>query len=66
MTAPSYRMIENRKFMWDGAVYAQEADATRVAETYRQARFDVRVVGEGGEWFVYSRRRAAAAEAGKA
>lgn len=63
MTAPSYRMIENRKFMWDGAVHAQEADAARAAATYREARFDARVVAEGGEWFVYTRRRAAAAEA---
>ena len=65
MTAPSYRTIENKKFMWDGAVYAQEADAARAAETYRQARFDVRVLAEGGAWAVYTRRRAAA-EAGKA
>jgi hypothetical protein len=60
MKAPSTRIIENRKFMWDGAVHAQEAEAAQIAETYRQARFDVRVVAEGGEWFVYTRRQAAA------
>ncbi len=60
MTPTSARVIENKKFMWDGAVYAQEAEAARVAETYRQARFEVRVVAEGGEWLVYTRRRAAA------
>lgn len=65
MTAPSARVIESRKYMWDGAVYAQEADAARAAETYREARFDARVVAEGGEWFVYTRRRAAAAETAK-
>ena len=61
MTAPSARVIESRKYMWDGAVYAQEADAERVAETYRQARFEVRVVAEGGEWLLYTRRQAAGA-----
>lgn len=64
MQPPSYRIVENRKFMWDGAVYPQEADAERVAETYRQARFEVRVVAEGGEWLVYTRRRAIAETAG--
>ena len=59
MTAPSYRMVENKKFMWDGTAYPQEADAERVAETYRQARFEVRVVAEGGEWLLYTRRQAA-------
>jgi hypothetical protein len=58
MTPPSHRMIENKKFMWDGAIYAQEAEAARVAETYRQARFDVRVVAEEGEWLLYTRRAA--------
>lgn len=60
MQPANHRIIENRKFMWDGAVYAQEAEAALVAETYRQARFDVRVVSEGGEWFLYTRRAAAA------
>ena len=59
MKPPSFRIIENRKFMWDGAVYPQEAEAARAAETYRQKRFDVRVVAEGGEWLLYTRRRAA-------
>jgi hypothetical protein len=60
MTAPSCRIIESKKFMWDGAVHAQEAEAAQIADTYRQARFDVRVVAEGGEWLLYTRRQAAA------
>ncbi len=60
MTAPSYRMIENRKFMWDGATYPDEAEASRIAATYREARFDVRVVQEEGAWLVFTRREAAA------
>jgi hypothetical protein len=56
----SYRIVENKKFMWDGAVYPQEADAARVAETYRQSRFDVQVLAEGGEWLLFTRRQATA------
>ncbi len=60
MTPPSVRMFENKKFMWDGAVYPQEADAARKAKTYEEQRFEVRTFAEGGEWLVYTRRRAAA------
>lgn len=56
----NYRVIENRKYMWDGAAYPLEADAARVAETYRQSRFDVQVLAEGGEWFLFTRRQATA------
>jgi hypothetical protein len=58
MTPPSQRIIENRKYLWDGELRPTEADAARVAETYRLARFDVRVVQEGGGWLLYTRRRA--------
>jgi hypothetical protein len=57
---PSHRIVNNRKYMWDGAVYPQEAEAARTAETYRQARFEVQVVAEGSEWFLYTRRPATA------
>jgi hypothetical protein len=65
MQPPSFRILEGRKFMWDGAVYAQEGEAARVAETYRQARFDVRVVAEGDAWLLYTRRRATAEAAAR-
>jgi hypothetical protein len=60
---PSHRIVNNRKYLWDGAVYRQEAEAARMAETYRQSRFEVQVVAEGSEWFLYT-RRPAVAEAG--
>jgi hypothetical protein len=64
VSAPGPRQFDGKKFMWDGAVYAQEADAERAAQSYREARFEVRTVAEGGEWLVYTRRKAAA-DAGK-
>jgi hypothetical protein len=56
----NFRVIENRKYMWDGAAYPLESDAARVAETYRKARFDVQVLAEGSEWFLFTRRQATA------
>ncbi len=60
MSTPGPRQIDGKKFMWDGAVYAQEADAERAAQPYREAGFEVRTVAEGGQWLVYTRRKAAA------
>ncbi len=60
MAPPSYRMFENRKFMWDGAVYPQEADAEKAARGYRDAKFDAKVVAEGAGWLVFTRRKASA------
>ncbi len=60
MAPSSFRMFENRKYMWDGATYPDEAEASRVAATYREARFDVRVVQDEGAWLVFTRREAAA------
>ncbi len=60
MTSPSFRMFENKKHMWDGVTYAQQADADGAAEGYRRAGFDVRVIAEEGAWWVFTRRVAGA------
>ncbi len=51
-------IVENRRYMWDGTVYPQEADAARVAATYRAAGFDGQVMAEDGAWLVFTRREA--------
>ncbi len=60
MSTPGPRQFDGKKFMWDGVVYAQEAEAERAAASYREARFEVRTVAEDGAWLVYTRRKAAA------
>lgn len=60
MGPPSFRVLENKKFMWDGATYADEAEASRVAEKYRAQRFEARVLAEEGAWLVFTRREVAA------
>jgi hypothetical protein len=53
------RVVDNRKYVWDGAEYPQEPEARQAAETYRAAGFDVQVFHEGGGWLVFTRRVAA-------
>lgn len=60
MAPPSFRTFDQRKFMWDGATYPDEAEASRAAATYREARFETRVVAEEGTWLVFTRREAVA------
>lgn len=55
------RIVNNKKYLWDGATYPQEAEATRAAEAYREARFEAQVVAEGGQWLVFTRRPVAPA-----
>lgn len=56
MTPSSFRMFDNKKHMWDGLTYPQQADAMRAAEAYRQAGFEVRVIADGETWLVFTRR----------
>lgn len=58
MKPSSIRVVDNRKYVWDGDVHHDEAAAARVAEGYRQARFDVQIVVEGGEYRLFTRREA--------
>lgn len=60
----SFRMFDNRKYMWDGVTYPQQAEADRAAEEYRKAGFDVRAFADGESWLVFT-RRAAGADAAK-
>ena len=59
MAPQNFLVADGRKYVWDGAVYREEAEAARVAEEYRSARFDVKVVAQGGEWLLFTRREAA-------
>lgn len=60
MAPSSFRMFDNRKYMWDGVTYPQQADAEGAAEAYRKAGFDVRATEDDGTWLVFTRRAAGA------
>jgi len=52
------RISDGKKFMWDGQLYDNQEDASRVAQTYRDENFEIQMVEEGGKFLVYTRRTA--------
>jgi hypothetical protein len=47
---------DGKKFMCDGRSFENREEASRVAESYENNSFEVRMVEEGGKFLVYSRR----------
>jgi len=47
--------------MWDGALYAGEAEARAKADSYMKGGFETRLVGHEGGHVVYTRRVVTAA-----
>jgi hypothetical protein len=56
----NYRVISNKKYIWDGKTYDNEGDALNAAATYKKDNFDVQLIQEDGKCFIYTRRVAAA------
>lgn len=56
MVSANSRMIDGKKFLWDGEVY----DSAQAAETrkrdYESQGFEVRLVEEDGQLLLYTRR----------
>ncbi len=42
--------------MWDGRVYEEQREAEEVGQKYRGDDFEVELVEEGGQWFLFTRR----------
>ena len=49
------RIIDGKKFMWDGQPYDNREEASRAAESYQKENFETQVVEEG-RFLVYTRR----------
>ncbi|MGA7766837.1 MAG: hypothetical protein ABR881_23130 [Candidatus Sulfotelmatobacter sp.] len=57
--SPNLAMISNgKKFMWDGQLYDNKEEASRVAQSYQNEDFQVQIVEDGGKFLVYTRRTA--------
>jgi len=50
------RTFGGKKFMWDGKAYQNQKEAKEVRQKYRENGFDVELVEEGGECFLFTRR----------
>jgi hypothetical protein len=61
MTPPNARLVEGRKFMWDGQVYPSREEAVRAKTAYESDGFETRIFEEQGTFLVYTRRAVQAA-----
>ena len=50
------RIIDDKKFMWDGIEYEDEDKAKAAEKEYRDNEFEVRMLKEGGKILLYTRR----------
>lgn len=51
--------FDDKKFMWDNIEYSDTAAAGTAAGAYEKDGFEIKIVEEGGNAFVYTRRVAA-------
>ena len=50
------RIFDGKKFMWDGSVYNDEKERREIAQKYKDDGFEVELVEEDGEYFLFTRR----------
>jgi len=50
------RIIDKKKFMWDGYVYKTKEEAEETAKKYRENGFEVELIKEVDQYFVFTRR----------
>ena len=50
------RIFNGRKFMWDGKAYADEKEVKEISQKYQDDGFEVEMVEEGEEYFLFTRR----------
>lgn len=56
MTPSLVMFRDGKKFMWDGHVYGNREEASKVEESYRRESFEVYVAEVEGQFSVYTRR----------
>jgi len=49
-------IVDGKKFMWDGAEYADKGAAKAKADDYSKTGFEVKLFEHDGKHYVYSRR----------
>ncbi len=52
----SFKIMDNKKFMWDGETYEGIEQAKAAEETYKKDNFETRIIEEEGKPLVYTRR----------
>jgi hypothetical protein len=52
----NFKIIEDKKYMWDGEEYESKNAAQEIAGKYNQDNFETKILEEDGKFLVYSRR----------
>lgn len=52
----NYKILDGKKFMWDGESYEGMEQAKTAEETYQKDNFETRIIEEEGKPLVYTRR----------
>lgn len=50
------KIIDGKKFMWDGKVYESEKEAQEIKQKYKDDKFEVELVKEEQGYLLYTRR----------
>jgi hypothetical protein len=54
--ADSSKIIDGKKFMWDGVVYESESAAQETKKKYEEDKFEVELINEEEQHLLYTRR----------
>lgn len=52
----SFKIIDSKKFMWDGETYEGMEQAKTAEENYKKDNFETKIIEEEGKPLVYTRR----------
>jgi hypothetical protein len=52
----SFKIIDSKKFMWDGETYEGMDQAKAAEENYKKEKFETMIIEEEGKPLVYTRR----------
>lgn len=52
----SFKIIDSKKFMWDGETYEGMDQAKIAEESYKKENFETMIIEEEGKPLVYTRR----------
>ena len=50
------KIINGKKFMWDGYDYPEKENASETAQKYNNDGFETEILEEGNKYFVFTRR----------
>jgi len=56
MEIESVKILDGKKFLWDGIPYNNERDARETMSTYEKNGFETRLIEERNKYLVYNRR----------